>query len=138
MSGCVKIVGSDLRDLLQILAQSLRSEVVWANYLLSWVSFLIFKMITWGTNSMWGSSTGLHVALCPSCPACQSSAGARWRHAEQRNDLEIIWGEARGDEGRDWMSVEWGVDEIFEKEMAQGDQPSRLPGTVGRSWESGL
>lgn len=119
MSGCVKIVGSDLRDLLQIPAQSLRSEVVWANYLLSGVSFLIFKMITWGTHSMWGSSTGLHVALCPSCPACQSPAGARWRHAEQRNDRGIIWGEARGDEGRDRMSVEWGVDEIF----AEGKGP---------------
>lgn len=46
LSGCVKIVGSDLRDLLQVPAQPLKGEVVWGNLLNFWVSFLSFKTIT--------------------------------------------------------------------------------------------
>lgn len=92
-----------LRDLLHIPTQPLRSEVAWATDLISWVSFLIFKVITWGMDSPWEAAGWVHTAL-PLPVLCAGSLLGPVEAPELINGLGVIWREARRDESS--ISVE--------------------------------
>lgn len=92
----VKIMGSDLRDLLQIPAQLLRSDVVWAIHFLA--QFPDFKITCMGNGQHMGKQQWAARGTAPlpalhASPLLELGGGMQ---AELRNDLGVIWGEVQG------------------------------------------
>lgn len=107
------------------------SGVTWSGLFISWLSFLILKLRTWGTDSTGGSSIGLHVD-CPlpalhASPLLDPGGGMR---AELRNDLGIIWGEVQGN-----ISGRERVEEVIAEGNGLGCPATPVAGTGGHSWE---